>query len=40
MKSSLLVFNEGNGYNPRLSEVTLSTNVIHWLHQGGTPCML
>lgn len=31
MKTGLLVFNEGYGYNPHLSNTTLSTDVINKL---------
>lgn len=40
METRLLVYNEGNGYNPHTSCTTIYTDIIDRLHQGGTFCTL
>lgn len=40
VETSLLEYNEGNGYNPHQSYITIYTNVIDRLHQGRTFHML
>lgn len=40
VETSLLEYNEGNGYNLHQSYITIYTNVIDRLHQGRTFHML